>query len=167
MLTWQIGSVGLQIIDISNPANCVRVGGYANGANGNACGVTVAGTYAYLADGAGGLQVIDVSNPASCTQIGASIGGYAEGVAVVDSRVYVADAEKGLQVVASLPNVLFTVRITGAKSGPFTIEATTNLTGQVQWAGLLTTNVNKMPFDFVDFNVKQAQQRTKVYRVYQ
>jgi hypothetical protein len=133
--------------------------------NGNACAVTVAGAYAYVADGNAGLQVIDVSNPASCTQVGRSTGAYAKGVAVADNRVYVAMAEKGLKLVASLPNVLFTVRVEGAASWPFVIEATTNMGPQALWTALLTTNVNKMPFDFVDFDVKQSQQRTKLYRV--
>ena len=158
-------SAGLQIIDISNPANCVCVGGYPNSSGGNACGVALAGTYAYLADGAGGLHVIDISHPASCVRIGGSSGGYAEGVAAVDNRVYVAMAEKGVRIVASLPNVLFTLRVNGAASWPFIIETTTNLGPQAQWTGLLRTNVNKTPFDFVDFDVKQAQHPVKLYRL--
>ena len=53
---------GLQVIDVSNPANPRRVGGYDTG--GHAWGVAVSGNYAYVADREGGLQVIDVSNPA-------------------------------------------------------------------------------------------------------
>ena len=44
---------GLQVIDISNPANPQRVGGYDTA--GGAAGVAVAGNYAYVADDAGGL----------------------------------------------------------------------------------------------------------------
>ena len=58
---------GLQVIDVSNPANCVRVGGYDTGF---AVGVAVSGNYAYVADLFAGLQVIDVSNPTNCVRVG-------------------------------------------------------------------------------------------------
>ena len=51
------------MIDVSNPANSVRVGGYDT--SGFAYGVAVSGNYAYVADADAGLQVIDVSNPAN------------------------------------------------------------------------------------------------------
>ncbi len=57
------GDGGLQVIDVSNPANPVRVGGYDT--SGSALGVHVVGNYAYVADYGAGLQVIDVSNPAN------------------------------------------------------------------------------------------------------
>ena len=41
------------MIDVSNPANCVRVGGYDT--SGYAFGVAVSGNYAYVADGDCGL----------------------------------------------------------------------------------------------------------------
>ena len=42
------GDAGLQVIDVSNPTNCVRVGGYDT--SGYALGVAVSGNYAYVAD---------------------------------------------------------------------------------------------------------------------
>jgi hypothetical protein len=60
---------GLQVIDVSDPANPQRVGGYDT--SGEAQGVAVSGHYAYVADGyAGGLQVIDVSDPANPQRVG-------------------------------------------------------------------------------------------------
>ena len=59
---------GLQVIDVSNPANPVRVGGYDT--SGYAQDVAVSGNYAYVADDGGGLQVIDVSNPANPVRVG-------------------------------------------------------------------------------------------------
>jgi hypothetical protein len=50
----------LIIIDIRDPANPQRVGGYAT--SGRAQGVAVAGNYAYVADGAASLEVIDLVN---------------------------------------------------------------------------------------------------------
>ncbi len=54
------------MIDISNPASPIRVGGYAGG---TFWGVSVVGIYAYVA-GNSGLQVIDISNPASPIRVG-------------------------------------------------------------------------------------------------
>ena len=57
------GYGGLLILDISNPANPVRLGGCETG--GYARSVAVSGTVAYVADDWKGLQIIDVSHPAS------------------------------------------------------------------------------------------------------
>jgi hypothetical protein len=51
---------GLIIIDIRDPANPQRVGGYATSSYAN--GVALAGNYAYVADDWAGLQVIDIIN---------------------------------------------------------------------------------------------------------
>lgn len=63
-----IRRVGLAVIDVSNPTNCVQVGGY--GTSGEAQGVAVLGNYAYVADSDAGLQVIDVSDPTNCARVG-------------------------------------------------------------------------------------------------
>jgi hypothetical protein len=42
------GLAGLQVIDVSNPANCVRVGGHDT--SGAAYDVEISGNYAYVAD---------------------------------------------------------------------------------------------------------------------
>ncbi|MDH6089283.1 LVIVD repeat-containing protein [Umezakia ovalisporum] len=49
------GGAGLQIIDISNPANPTLTGGYDT--SGSAYGVQVVGNYAYVADYDAGLQI--------------------------------------------------------------------------------------------------------------
>ena len=60
------------MVDVSNPANCGRVGGYPNEGElfQESFHVAVSGNYAYVADGDAGLQVIDVSNPANCVRVG-------------------------------------------------------------------------------------------------
>ena len=57
------GSIGegLLVLDISDPANPVRVG--ATG--GNAQSVAISGTHAYVVGGLPGLQVIDIGDPAN------------------------------------------------------------------------------------------------------
>jgi len=80
---------GLQVIDVSNPTNCVRVGGYDTG--GSAFGVAVAGNYAYVTDGYAGLQVINVSNPTNCVRVGGyHAAGLTLSVAVAGSYAYMA-----------------------------------------------------------------------------
>jgi hypothetical protein len=80
---------GLQVIDVSNPANPQRVGGYNS--SGGAVNVAVSGAYVYVADTVAsdasgkiyvgdGLLVIDVSNPANPQRVGGyNISGYAAG----------------------------------------------------------------------------------------
>ncbi|MDH6107236.1 hypothetical protein NWP22_15435, partial [Anabaenopsis tanganyikae CS-531] len=90
---------GLQIIDISNPANPARTGGYDT--YGRALEVEVVGNYAYVADYDGGLQIIDISDPANPTRIGGydTSNNQARGVQVVGNYAYVADSRLGLQII--------------------------------------------------------------------
>ena len=89
---------GLQVIDVRNPANCVRVGGYNT--RELSFGVAVAGNYAYVADDAGGLEVIDVRNPTNCVRVGGYATRYAaESVAVSGNYAYMTEGTSGLQVI--------------------------------------------------------------------
>ncbi|MDH6097254.1 hypothetical protein NWP21_00005, partial [Anabaenopsis sp. FSS-46] len=91
-------SVGdtLEIIDVSNPTNPTRTGGY----NISGWGVQVVGNYAYIADGNDGLQIIDISNPANPTRTsGYDTTGYASDVQVVGNYAYIADGNDGLQII--------------------------------------------------------------------
>ena len=74
------GFAGLQVIDVSNPAN-PGAGGRLRHQR-NCLGRGGGGNYAYVADCAG-LQVIDVSNPANPVRVGGYDTSGALGVAVV------------------------------------------------------------------------------------
>jgi len=113
--------VGLQVINVSNPTNCVRVGG----TSGDAPGVAVSGNYAYVADREAGLQVIDVSNPTNCVHVGGcktrrvtwrltdvDFRGHARAVAVSGNYAYVASEDAGLQVI-DVSNPTNCVRVGG------------------------------------------------------
>ena len=90
------GETGLQIIDVSNPANPTVRGAYDT--PGNAYSVSVVGSLAYVADGSS-LQIIDVSNPTNPTWRGAyDTPGFAFGVSVLGRLIYVADGEDGLLI---------------------------------------------------------------------
>ena len=64
-----LGSGGLVILDVSDPAYPARLGGYDPDAQ--ALRVAVSGSVAYVADDYYGLQIIDVSNPSSPVRLGA------------------------------------------------------------------------------------------------
>jgi len=93
---------GLSVIDVSDPGNPHEVS-YLDmpSASGWSVGVTVAGNYAYFADGnSGGLHIIDVSNPQNPGEVGICDSlGDAEGVAVAGNYAFVADHSFGLRVV--------------------------------------------------------------------
>ncbi len=60
------GLAVFDLSDVSNPTNCVLLGGYKT--SGNAAKVAVTGNYAYVVDPA--LQIIDVSDPTRCRRVG-------------------------------------------------------------------------------------------------
>ncbi|MDB9541500.1 LVIVD repeat-containing protein, partial [Anabaenopsis arnoldii] len=92
------GNGGLQIIDISDPANPTRTGGYNT--SGLAYGVQVVGNYAYVAGYGTGLQIIDISNPATPTRTGVyDTSGSASDVQVVGNYAYVAGTYGRLQII--------------------------------------------------------------------
>jgi len=89
---------GIFIIDISNPASPFIVGNLDN--NSLIYGITLSGSYLYVADYYLGLQVLDVSNPASPTILSTfDTPGTTSDVAVSDSVAYVASGLSGLTVV--------------------------------------------------------------------
>jgi hypothetical protein len=97
---------GLAVLDVSNPTNCVWVGGYADLHNYYARNVAVAGNYAYLLDTDCGLQVIDTSDPTHCVLVGSYLhhsDGYYFGIAVAGGYAYVAveswNPKQGLQII--------------------------------------------------------------------
>ena len=101
---------GLQIIDVSNPAVPIRLGGCDTT---GAVDVYVSGNVAYVADGYAGLQIIDVSNPpAPVRRGGYDTNGYAYGVFFCGNLAYVADYEAGLQII-DVSNPAAPVRLGG------------------------------------------------------
>ncbi|MFQ6003281.1 MAG: T9SS type A sorting domain-containing protein, partial [Candidatus Zixiibacteriota bacterium] len=89
---------GLQIINVSDPANPDSVGSYDT--PGNAYGVFVQDSLAYVADYGSGLQIINVSDPANPDSVGSyDTPANARDVFVRDSLAYVADDWGGLQII--------------------------------------------------------------------
>ena len=92
--------VGLVVFDVSDPTNCVRVGGFPI-TPGLTRGVAISSNYAYVAAWNRGLQVLDVSNPTNCFRLGGydiSNGSW-DLVAVAGHYAYVADYSPALHVI--------------------------------------------------------------------
>ena len=104
-----LGAAGLVVIDVSNPANPVRVGGYTNG--GFTRSVAASGNYAFVTD-AVGLQVLDVSYPANPQRVGGVANPYIGTVVVSGNRAYVTYPFAGL-VIYDVSNPAAPVRLGG------------------------------------------------------
>jgi hypothetical protein len=80
---------GLQIVNVAKPASLFEEGYYDT--PGNATGVSVAGNYAYIADGYWGLRIVNISDPAAPLEVSDS-NISASDVVVVGKYAYVAYA---------------------------------------------------------------------------
>lgn len=110
-----LASVGLRIVDVSDPARPVTTGYVDNGnggTNGLATDVAISGNHVYLANGFDGIRVYDVSNPYAPTNIGHwpntpdVIGSFPQGIAVSGPYAYLANFGDGLRVFdISSPNL--------------------------------------------------------------
>jgi hypothetical protein len=93
------GDAGLQVFDVADPANVVRVGGLGVGGTGTALGLSLFGHYAVIAAGSAGLVVVDVNNPANPVEVGRYAPSYyAWDVHVEDDVVYVATLHNVVQM---------------------------------------------------------------------
>ena len=82
-------SAGLRVIDVSNPAMPMMVGGASTG---EAHGVAVAGSFAYVATTNNGLVVVDVSDPTLPLVVGIAQTGRAFGVSVAADIAMINDS---------------------------------------------------------------------------
>jgi len=86
------GLLGLQVIDILDPANPKHVGQYDT--PGFSSDVYVSGDHVFVADGLSGLLSIDISSPSQPKLAGAYITpGFSRGVTVEGKYAYIADGE--------------------------------------------------------------------------
>ncbi|MCH8334195.1 hypothetical protein IIC65_09700, partial [Candidatus Sumerlaeota bacterium] len=91
-------SSGFSIFVFTDPSSPFEVGSIT--VPGEAAGVAVEGSWAYVAAGSAGLLVIDVSSRGAPVLVGSyDTPGDATGVAVEDSLVYVADGFAGLAII--------------------------------------------------------------------
>jgi len=96
------GSLGLQIINISNPSNPSFAGAYIT--SHEAMGVTVSNDFAFVAAAGGGLQVIDVADPANPFLVTSfETPAEALGVFYEDGYIYVAASSSGVYILQFVP----------------------------------------------------------------
>jgi hypothetical protein len=89
--------LGLQVLDVSNPAAIIQLGSYDT--LGQASSVQVQNEMIYVADRDTGLQVLNASNPRNITRLGSyDTPGSVSDVQVQNGVAYVADWDSGLQV---------------------------------------------------------------------
>ena len=87
----------LTVLDIHDPNHPQFLG--ASGPTGTGNGITLAGDYAYVADGDKGAHIVDISDPLNPQRIGGfDTRGSALGIAVAGNRAFVADGAVGLTV---------------------------------------------------------------------
>lgn len=91
------GNDGLGVLDVTDPANPVMIGGYHTA--GQALTVRLAGDLAYVAEGFSGLEILSVTNPAHPVRVGAYTTNSAQDLCVVGTLAYIAAADGGLRVV--------------------------------------------------------------------
>ncbi len=89
------GSEGLEVIDVSDPANlhCVRNYSASRGVD-----VAVRGDFAYLASGNSGLLVFDITRPDDIPVATISTLGNAGAVRLYDDFMYVSDGSAGVKI---------------------------------------------------------------------
>ncbi|HLP60924.1 MAG TPA: hypothetical protein VK186_18930 [Candidatus Deferrimicrobium sp.] len=93
---------GMDIIEITDPANPIKKGSYNALSNANA--LFVSSNHAYISDGPSGLKIIDTSNPSSPSFEGAYDPSTEDSESVLDvfisgNYAYLADWYHGLQIV--------------------------------------------------------------------
>jgi hypothetical protein len=89
---------GFQIIDVSDPSNCVHLGSYT--AISRATDVEVSGNHEFVTAYHEGLQVFNLNNPIQPIRVGGyNTYGYPLTVAVRGNYAYVADGSAGLQII--------------------------------------------------------------------
>jgi hypothetical protein len=88
-----LGTGGIWVIDLGNPAAPVKRGVYDTAGVAMAVALSSSGTVAYVADGVGGVKVVSLANPAAPTLIGslAISGGIQRDIVVAGTLAYVLD----------------------------------------------------------------------------
>ena len=96
-----VGSSGMEVIDISDPANPYSVTVVAGAGSGYAEGINVSSPYAYLANGAN-FSIMDISTPTEPTLLGSiedAGGDWIQDVNVISNYAYVCAWGTGIDVV--------------------------------------------------------------------
>jgi len=128
-----VGGNYLNIINVADPDNPVRVGQYSLPSGAMASGVAVNGNYAYVATGNKGLRIIDISSPNNPVQAGAlSLSNWLYDVAVAGRYAYLANTDALRIVDVSQPS---NPTLIGACSLPWGSASAVALNGGYAYVG--------------------------------
>jgi hypothetical protein len=95
-----MGTSGIWVLDLGNPAAPVRRGVYDTTGIAYAVALNDSGSLAYVADGNGGIKVVSLANPSAPTLLGSlAMTGVQRDIAVQGGMAYVADQMGRLVVV--------------------------------------------------------------------
>lgn len=136
---------GLQIVDVSDPANPTIITTYDEAQQ--ALGVLARNDTAYVADGYYGLKILDVSTPAMPVLIGqCSPSGRLEKVAVQGDYAYVAALSEGMYIIdiSDPTNPTVTGQYEGDPGYPsetYDLEVRSNYAYLGDWYGLIIVDV--------------------------
>ena len=97
-MAYVVGSGYLKLINVTTPSSPSSLGSFTT--PGQAHGIKVAGSYAYVADGSNGLTVVNVSTPSAPVLAGqCDTSGEAKDVFLQGRYAYLADGAAGLQII--------------------------------------------------------------------
>jgi hypothetical protein len=139
------------VIDISKPSGPREVGfGVAPTLTDGYYGVSVEGSYAFVASGRDGLRVIDISNPETLNQVGFL--GFFEGansVLVQEGRAFILDQHESLRVIdvsnPAAPKEIDLVDMKEAAKGVYVQDDLVLLTAGGAEGGLLVLRASGLP----------------------
>lgn len=140
---------GLIVLDVSDPANPVRVGQY-DPSEGSVSDAVAADGRIYLARGDNGVEVLDVSDPASPAKVGwYNTADYAYRLAVYGSNMFVADSSGGLVVLSIGVPTYGSLRATISPASAVSAGAQWRRTGTSTWlnSGATETNIPVGSYD--------------------
>lgn len=165
-----MGADGIWTIDISNPANPIKIGSWNTPGSAYRVALNADATLAYVADHFGDLQIVDISNPAFPSSTASlSLFGLATDVKVVGSIAYVANQSGRLQVIdASNPAAPVLIGIAAITGSAFHVAVEGNTAAVVavdthnDWLYLLDVSNPTQPTVIESTNIGASGSATGV-----
>jgi len=152
-----VGTQGLLVIDVSDPASPIEVGSHST--RGYAQAVALDSRRAYVANRSDGLTVLDVSDPQRPVEIGnIDTAGSAWDVVLSGSNAFIADSQSGLQIVDV------------SRSGDPSLVASyaTSASAKAVWVagGVAYVAMGDAGLELIDVSVPSAPSRLSVFKTF-
>jgi hypothetical protein len=140
---------GLEIFDISNPAEPLPAGSYQGGAS-SYSGVAVRGSYAYAVEYYQGVRILDVSDPSHPVSVGSVSGINANDIKILGDYAYVSTRYEGFRIYdisspGSMEELGTGTGISGYTEGIFPTQTRTYLAAESMGFGIWDTQEPDSP----------------------